>query len=46
MKCIKIYHDDKYEEDLINHIKNIMNQRYLSGILTKYEIKKAKDNEY
>lgn len=46
MECIKIYHDDKDEQNLVEHIKNILNERYESGLLTMYEVKKAKGNEY
>lgn len=46
MECLKIYHDDKDEQHLIGLIKNIMNQRYELGLLTRYEIKKAKGNEF
>ena len=45
MECIKIYHDDKDEQNLIGQIKNILNKRYESGLLTMYEVKKAKGNE-
>ena len=46
MECIKIYHNDKNEHILIKQINDILNRRYESGLLTRYEVKKVTGNVF